>query len=162
MGGKFAAPPVLIANTAYWLCAHIEGSEAMLCYTAAGAVRQQADNFSVILTSSVANPTVITTATPHGLTTGLTTTIAGHVGSTPDINGAHVVTVLTADTFTIPVNVTVGGTGGTAAFVDPLPLSDPYGTPPSYSNNTCSIFVEDDAGGITGGRVVIQDNTIRI
>lgn len=66
-----------------------------------------------ITTSSAANPSVITTSTPHGLTTGQSVTIAGHSGSTPVINGSHVITRLTATTFSIPVTVTVAGTGGT-------------------------------------------------
>lgn len=66
-----------------------------------------------ITSSSVANPSVITTSANHQLSTGQTVTIAGHTGSTPAINGSRVVTVLTATTFTIPLNVTVGGTGGT-------------------------------------------------
>lgn len=66
-----------------------------------------------ITSSSVANPTVITTPVPHGLTTGDSVLIAGHSGSTPDINGEEVVTVLTTTTFTVAQNVTVGGTGGT-------------------------------------------------
>lgn len=66
-----------------------------------------------ISASSVANPTHITTATPHGLVTGDTVEIASHSGSTPSINGIKVVTVLDATHFTIAVNVTVGGTGGT-------------------------------------------------
>lgn len=66
-----------------------------------------------ITSSSVADPTVITTSAAHGLTTGDVVTIAGHTGSTPDINGAWGVTVLTTTTFTIPKAVTVGGTGGT-------------------------------------------------
>lgn len=66
-----------------------------------------------ITSSSVANPSVITTPVPHGLTTGESVVITGHVGSTPSINGEHTVTVVTATTFTIPVNVTGGGTGGT-------------------------------------------------
>lgn len=65
-----------------------------------------------ITSSSVASPTVITAAA-HGLTTGNNILIAGHTGSTPDINGSHTVTVTGTDTFTIPVNVTVAGTGGT-------------------------------------------------
>lgn len=65
-----------------------------------------------ITSSSVADPTVIVSAS-HGLTTGDVITIATHSGSTPAINGTHAVTVLTSTTFTIPVNVTVGGTGGT-------------------------------------------------
>lgn len=69
----------------------------------------------VIISSSVANPSVITTAplTPHGLVTGDIAVIAGHAGSTPSINNSYTVTVVDATHFTIPVNVTVGGTGGT-------------------------------------------------
>lgn len=71
-------------------------------------------NNVVITSSSVANPTVITTTTPHGLATGNKVVIRDHAGSTPGINGTlYTVTVTGASTFTIPVNVTVGGTGGT-------------------------------------------------
>ena len=70
-----------------------------------------------ITSSSVANPTVITTTAPHGLTVGdvVQVIIAGHSGSTPTINGTRLATVTGASTFTIPVNVSVGGTGGTVA-----------------------------------------------
>lgn len=67
-----------------------------------------------ITSSSVDNPTVITTAADHELVTGDSVLIAGHGGSTPDINGDHTVTRLTDTTYEIPVNVTVGGTGGTS------------------------------------------------
>ena len=69
-----------------------------------------------ITSSSVANPTVIT-ATSHGLADGATVVIAGHTGSTPDINGQWRITVTGANTFTIPVSVTAGGTGGVATLV---------------------------------------------
>lgn len=72
---------------------------------------------AAIATSSVANPSVITTSVPHGFSTGDSVVIYGHAGSTPSINGVHTITVTGASTFTIPVNVTVGGTGG-AAVVD--------------------------------------------
>lgn len=62
-----------------------------------------------IASNSVANPTVVTTATAHGLQTGDTVTIASHTGSTPAINGNHTVTVLSPTTFSVAVNVTVGG-----------------------------------------------------
>ena len=62
----------------------------------------------VIDTITLANPTVCTCLN-HGLTTGDTIVIAGS-DSTPTINGSRVVTVLTADTFTVPVNVTTAGT----------------------------------------------------
>lgn len=66
-----------------------------------------------ITSSSVANPSTITTPQPHGLITGDDVFIANHAGSTPSINGQRTVTVTGANTFTIPLNVTVGGTGGT-------------------------------------------------
>lgn len=78
----------------------------------AGGITPSASTVA-ITTSSIANPTVITTSTAHGLTSGDTVTIAGHSGSTPTINGSRVVTVLTSTTFTIPVNVSADGTGGT-------------------------------------------------
>ncbi len=61
-----------------------------------------------ITSSSVANPSVIVTATAHGLQTGDSVLIAGHT-STPTLNGGHTVTVVNATSFTVPVNVTVGG-----------------------------------------------------
>ncbi|MCH7553616.1 MAG: hypothetical protein IIC82_06440 [Chloroflexi bacterium] len=67
-----------------------------------------------ITSSSVADPTVITAAADHGLVTGDSVLIAGHSGSTPSINGDHPVTRINDTTYTIPVNVTVGGTGGTS------------------------------------------------
>jgi DNA-binding XRE family transcriptional regulator len=66
-----------------------------------------------ITSSSVANPSVITTAANTFKSTD-TVTIAGHSGSTPTINGERVATVTGGTTFTIPINVTGGGTGGTA------------------------------------------------
>ncbi len=66
-----------------------------------------------ITSSSTANPSNILCAEAHGLTTGDSTTIAGHT-STPDINGIHVITRIDDTNFTIPVNVTAGGTGGTS------------------------------------------------
>lgn len=64
----------------------------------------------LIQSNSVAAATVITAA-GHGLTTGDTIVIAGS-NCTPTIDGERVVTVLTADTFTVPVTVTVAGTAG--------------------------------------------------
>lgn len=71
-------------------------------------------NNVVVSTSSVAVSSVITTATAHGLATGNRVIIRNHAGSTPSINNTiYTVTVLTPTTFSIPVNVTVAGTGGT-------------------------------------------------
>jgi Predicted transcriptional regulators len=66
-----------------------------------------------VTSSSVANPSQITCAT-HGFQTGDSVTIAGHAASTPSINATHIVTRISPTVFSIPVNVTGGGTGGTA------------------------------------------------
>mgnify|MGYP001564361507 CR=1 FL=1 len=84
-----------------------------------------------ITSSSVANPSVIT-ATAHGYLDGQSVVIAGHIGSTPSINGTHTITYINANSFSIPVNVTVGGTGGTA-------VSDP--------ENGSNIIVGETADG---------------
>jgi putative tail protein len=68
-----------------------------------------------ITSSSVANPTHITTATPHGYRTGDFVRITGHSGSTPSINGYELkITVISPTVFTYGINVTVAGTGGTS------------------------------------------------
>lgn len=68
-----------------------------------------------VTSSSVANPTTITTTIAHGLTTGNIVVITGHTGSTatPSLNNrGFAVTVTGTTTFTITADVTVGGTGG--------------------------------------------------
>jgi len=65
-----------------------------------------------ITSNSVANPSVVTTPIAHGLTTGQKVLISGVTGSTPTINGERTVTVIDDTHFSVPVNVTVGGTGG--------------------------------------------------
>ena len=92
------------------------GTLLVTLFTGASACRQNAGTALTITSSSVADPTVITTATAHGRTVGSTALvrIAGHAGSTPSVNGEHTATYTGTTTFTIPVNVTVGGTGGTA------------------------------------------------
>lgn len=69
---------------------------------------------STISTSSVNDPSVIVTTADHDVQTDVTVLISGHSGSTPDINGSHIITKVSATAFSIPVNVTAGGTGGTA------------------------------------------------
>lgn len=63
-----------------------------------------------ITANSLANPTVVT-STAHGLTTGDSITIYNS-NSTPSIDGSHTVTVINANSFSVPVNVTVAGTSG--------------------------------------------------
>ena len=80
-----------------------------------------------IVASSIANPTVLETETPHALVSGDTADVLGHTGSTPAVDGERVVTVIDATHVSVPVNVTVAGAGGTvtrALAVDPLTLAD--------------------------------------
>lgn len=64
-----------------------------------------------ITTSATGNPGVIT-ATGHGLITGRNVLIQNNITTVPVINNSYAVTVVDANTFTIPVNITVSGTGG--------------------------------------------------
>ena len=62
-----------------------------------------------ITSTSIANPSLVTTPAVHGLTTGDTVTISGVTGNDA-INGTFVVTVLSTTTFTLD-----GQTGGAGA-----------------------------------------------
>jgi hypothetical protein len=86
---------------------------AMATASGSSAADQQSLGSKTITSSSVANPTVITTSAAHGWNSGDVVSIQGHTGSTPTINSTYTITVTSTTTFTIPVNVTVGGTGGT-------------------------------------------------
>lgn len=66
-----------------------------------------------IVASAIGTESVIE-STGHPFLTGDTVVISGHTGSTPAINGAHVIQKIDANHFSIPVEVTVAGTGGTA------------------------------------------------
>lgn len=70
----------------------------------------QATARGAITNISIANPTVITSA-GHGLTTGDVIDVR-YSDSVPTINGVRTVTVTGTDTFTVPVNVTTGGSAG--------------------------------------------------
>lgn len=69
------------------------------------------------LSISAANPTVITTKSAHGFTSG-NTVIITNSNSTPSIDGSHQIIVLSATTFSIPVNVTVAGNFATISSSD--------------------------------------------
>lgn len=72
---------------------------------------QLANGPSIAITAiSVANPTIVT-APAHGLTSGASVAIAGS-NSTPSLNGPQTVTVVDANNFSVPVNVTIAGTTG--------------------------------------------------
>jgi hypothetical protein len=67
-----------------------------------------------IQSNTAANPTVVTAAA-HGLATGDSIVIATNNGSNATIVGTNTVTVITANTFSIPVNCTSSG-GTTTSF----------------------------------------------
>ena len=66
-----------------------------------------------IVSSSVANPTVITCTGNVPFSNSDVVYISGHTGSTPAIpDGEYTISNVSGATFTIPVNVSSGGTGG--------------------------------------------------
>jgi hypothetical protein len=69
-----------------------------------------------IASISTANPGVVTTSVPHGLTTGQKVLISGTT-TTPSVNAQQAVTVITTTTFSVPVNVTSGQAGAGGSFV---------------------------------------------
>lgn len=71
---------------------------------------------------SVANPTVITAAA-HGLNNLDQIMIAGS-DSTPSINGVHTITYINANSFSIPVNVTIAGSVAVWSKLSDLVVSD--------------------------------------
>ena len=95
----------------------------------------------VIIATSVANPTVVTCGSVHGLRTGDTITVTGSNG-TPNVDGAaQVVTVLSDRTFSLPVNVTIAGTAGIFTKV-------------TYNSDAL------DRGAASGGGAIVITSTI--
>jgi len=116
-------PVVTVYNAAVGICAAAANGTASPGFsyvvTTAG-VGEDAANQKVIfspvgnglITSlSVANNTVITTQSAHGLVTGQVVQISA-TDSTPVADGNYAITVTGANTFTIPVIVTTAGTIG--------------------------------------------------
>ncbi len=68
-----------------------------------------------ITSATKANPCVVTTTVPHGLTTGQVILTSGNTLAGPSINSEQAVTVLSTTTFSVAVNTaasTGAGTGG--------------------------------------------------
>lgn len=88
------------------------GGDPFIATSTSGGSFSPAISDQIPITSiSMANPTVVTTLTPHGLTTGDQITLY-QTNSTPTINGIHTVTVVSPTTFEVAVNVTVAGNTG--------------------------------------------------
>lgn len=115
----------------------------------------------VISGNTAANPSVITTATPHGLSSGMTVVISGS-NSTPSINGSRVVTVISATTFSVAVNVTVAGTAGSIATSNiSISIGEPVkavytaslkvdASNTAYDFNQVNISIIDSKGALSG------------
>lgn len=104
---------------------HLAGGKTEVNDSAVGATLPAV----AITSNSLANPTVVTTPTPHGRVTGNIVTITGVITSVPSINGTYPIIVLSPTTFSIPVNVSTGGTGGsisTASVISPGMLIERY------------------------------------
>jgi hypothetical protein len=79
-----------------------------------------------IVSNSLANPTVVTTLASHGLTSGDTVFFTASTTSNPLLTASpqQVVTVISATTFSVPVNVTTGGTAGAYDYaITSIPLT---------------------------------------
>lgn len=122
----------------------------ILSHTAVGNVGVKLGKTGTITAISVANPTHVTSAN-HGLTTGEAILVAG-TNSTPALTGPYTVTVLDANTFTVPVNVTVAGTAGTWNTVLANIVSNTLVAVPVFTNSV--------AHGLTvGTSIVIRGST---
>lgn len=119
-----------------------------------------------ISTSSIADPTVITTATDHGLTTGDKIIIAGHTSCTPDINGFQtVLEVLTTTTFTIDVNVTDDGVDGTCTLISTRRGLSAYLQVFAFTGTSITVSLEESSdnadtdayAAVTGGAFTAVD-----
>jgi len=109
-----------------------------------------------VVSSSVANPTVITCTGNVPFANSDVVNIVGHTGSTPAISGAYTISNVSGATFTIPVNVSVGGTGGSVGI--PLPARDSGG---AVTGNQVYLGVEVSAtvGAGTPTLTAIYTNT---
>ncbi len=109
--------PMVAGATGIEVPINIGDSAAQIALLTANILSVYNYDFNVTLPSiavssiSVGSPTTVTTSTAHGLTTGDSIVITGS-NSTPSINGTYTVTVTGANTFTIPVAVTIAGTTG--------------------------------------------------
>jgi len=112
----------------------------------------QAGNPNPIATSNATSNAVVCTEL-FGLKTGDWVKIANHVGSTPDINGVHQVTVVDAFKFTLDdvADITAGGTVGTWSKIQPhglvtgdkIVISGQVGGTPSLNGNWTVTRIDD-------------------
>lgn len=109
-----------------------------------------------VVSSSVANPTVITCTGNVPFANGDVVKIVGHTGSTPAIDGEYTISNVSGATFTIPVNVSVGGSGGSVGI--PLPARDANGATVGEQVNV-GVEVSANVGAGTPTLTVAYTNT---
>lgn len=99
------------------------------------------------------NPTTITTASPHGLTTGSKVTLSG---TNTNLDGEQVVTVTGASTFTVPVNTLLSiqsvGIGTTTA----ITTTTGHGF---QTGNTISLVGTNSTPTINGSHIITVTST---
>lgn len=112
-----------------------------------------------IATISVANPTVVTTTDPHGLANGDSVTITGS-NSTPSIDGTWTATVTGPYSFTVPVNVTVGGNAGSFPVINLLTITNnQVGPSTDTSGGTADFLVDTTQQGTSNNMLTNVANT---
>lgn len=90
------------------------------------------------------------TCAAHGFADGDVITIAGHEGTDVDINATQVISGSTTDTFLIPLELTVGGFGGTATREISTPTINGVHTITKTSDTTFTIPVTVTKAGVGG------------
>lgn len=100
---------------------------------------------------TAANPAVVTTGASHNMVTGDRATLKGLTGGIPTLQGrVYPVTMLTATTYSIPVDNTVGSggsaaTGGTSHEVTFTTIGEIVSvTPPGFSRNKLESTTHND------------------
>lgn len=113
-----------------------------------------------ITSNTQANPTVITTAVPHGRVTGDIIFISGNTGSNAAINGQQTITVISPTTFSVPVNcTTAGGTGGSFVRANSVNGGAGYQAVSALSGITGFVGkIRDSADDITYGDLLTFTN----
>jgi len=112
----FTNPPLGEIGVTFTDLGSGETAASIVCKQGTTTIDAETENGApdtlTISSNSAGDPTVVTTSTDHGLTTGTKVNIAGS-NSDPLIDGLFTVTRLSDTTFSIPVAVTTAGSAGT-------------------------------------------------
>ena len=102
---------------------------------------------------------IVTVTNAHNIASGANfeVTITGNTGSIPSINGTYQATSTGANTFSIPVNVTTGGTGGTYTITGQFKVETSNAVTATNLKNA-ALLLDLDASLLAAP----NDNTVRI